>query len=291
MKFEGFPKLWTLKLTPSPEFLFSSYRRFYQDEKHVTRICQEYVLLFMIERTLHFTENSSDITLEAGEWYIQVPGLLQEGRIGSPAPFYYYIHFHATGHQCGNSGMPGAGSPPEAPGMENWLVLPLRGRFDLKLYMPLFDQLEDLKRKRPEDMLGRQAVFLLLLHRLVSTTCLPTSRTKLLADQVVNYLIKNYNNHITGKELTKIFHYSEDYLARIMKRHYHITPWQYIQQLRISKAKELLSNTDQTQAAIADEIGYRDISLFYKAFRKHTGTAPGVWRQRSRGMHESKSLP
>jgi AraC-like DNA-binding protein len=70
-----------------------------------------------------------------------------------------------------------------------------------------------------------------------------------------------------------------------MKRYSGITPYQYIQQIRIEKAKELLANTDYKLSFIAKEVGYHDLTVFYKAFRKTAGIAPGKWRLRNRRLH------
>ena len=61
-----------------PYCTLNSYRYFSPQEKHVTRICREYVLLFMLKNELYFTEDNRDIVLKKGEWYIQVPGLKQD---------------------------------------------------------------------------------------------------------------------------------------------------------------------------------------------------------------------
>ena len=82
-----------LSLEPFPVVTISHYRRFRPDERHVTRISREYVLIFMLEGTLHFSEEGVPVSVTAGEWYLQVPGLLQSASRGSPAPVYYFVHF------------------------------------------------------------------------------------------------------------------------------------------------------------------------------------------------------
>ena len=71
----------------------NSYRVFHENEKHVTRISNEHVLIFMLENDLYFTENEKEVNLCPGEFYIQRAKLKQEGIYPSPSTRYYFIHF------------------------------------------------------------------------------------------------------------------------------------------------------------------------------------------------------
>jgi transcriptional regulator GlxA family with amidase domain len=70
----------------------------------------------------------------------------------------------------------------------------------------------------------------------------------------------------------------------LLKTHYGVTPGQWIQACRIKRAQQLLEHSDVSLAQIAAETGYQDPTVFYKAFRKLTGEAPGRWRRRKRGL-------
>lgn len=57
-----------------------------------------------------------------------------------------------------------------------------------------------------------------------------------------------------------------------------LPPGKYIEKLRISKAKELLSNTNLTINEISGRIGYNDPFYFSKVFKKSTNTTPTSFR-------------
>lgn len=274
--FKVLPDAFMLEIPPWPEFLGGNYRYFKCDEKHVTRICKDFVLIFMFERTLNFTEDDHDISLNPGEWYIQVPGLKQEGKTSSPAPVYYYIHFNSIGYPCRID--------------DNKLIsnkqiyFPVRGKFELQQFKPLLDQLDYISKRKPFNIIRTHAVFLNILDKLSSLTMPSTSETGELAIQIMDYIAKNFNKPLTWSQLSKNFNYSADYLARIMKKHYRMTPGKYIQEVRINRAKELLANTDYTISTISREVGYSDVSLLYKAFKNQEGIAPGIWRTNHRGF-------
>lgn len=263
-------------IPPWPECTTGSYRFFEDGEKHITRVCDYFVLIIMLENTLYFTENDLDISVSAGEWYIQVPGLKQEGKIGSPAPVYYYLHFNASGVLQDNS-LDTISSDWDSSSFK----IPVRGNFDLRYLKPFLDQLDTLLKSRAYDILGKEALFLTIMKHLATSN--PQSEgLRGFIDKVMEYLALNYNKPLVCSGLSEKFHFTSDYITRKMKQYTGTTPWQYIQQIRLDRAKELLNSTDYTLASIANLVGYSDLSLFYKAFKKSTGTAPGEWRKQQR---------
>ena len=264
------------------------------DEKHITRVCTDFVLIFMFERSLCFTEAGTDIEVARGEWYLQVPGLKQEGRVGSPAPEYYYIHFRASGRpfeersteipevlpECGLAGLD------EQSGLKQ-IILPTRGKFNSQKFTPLFDRLECLKKDRISPFIEQEATFLAILGELQSAASdLPETKMKELASRAMEFLWTNYNKPFICSDLSMELNYSIDYIARIMRRLYGITPLQYVHKIRIEHACELLADTDYTLDVIARKLGYSDASLFYKSFRKQLGMSPGAWRLKSRRLQD-----
>lgn len=59
-----------------------------------------------------------------------------------------------------------------------------------------------------------------------------------------------------------------------------VRPTEYLQQVRIMKARDALELTGRSADRIAWEVGYTDPSAFRKIFRKITGVTPGQYRQR-----------
>ncbi len=70
-----------------------------------------------------------------------------------------------------------------------------------------------------------------------------------------------------------------------------LRPTEYIQQVRIAKAREALELTRQPVEQVAWQVGYRDPSAFRKLFQRVTGLAPAEYRRRFgvalRSEHES----
>ena len=60
----------------------------------------------------------------------------------------------------------------------------------------------------------------------------------------------------------------------VFKDYTGMTPKEYINNIRISRAKELLVNTDMTMSEIAERTGFYDQNYFSRMFKKHTGSCP-----------------
>ncbi len=82
-------------------------------------------------------------------------------------------------------------------------------------------------------------------------------------------------------ELAASLDVSYDGFRHAFKKHTGMAPHQYLLQLRIHRARELLYGTDLTVRRIAALLGFKDPYYFSRAFRKMTGRSPNRWRTES----------
>ena len=68
--------------------------------------------------------------------------------------------------------------------------------------------------------------------------------------------------------------------ARRFKKATGDTPLEYLQYLRISKARSLLESSDRSVEAIMTTTGYEDMSSFRKLFKRTTGLSPAAYRKK-----------
>ena len=96
--------------------------------------------------------------------------------------------------------------------------------------------------------------------------------------KIIEYMDKNISEKITIEEIAKKSHYNivtiERYFKEIMKQ----SPLQYLQYLRIEKAKELLSYTKLSLVDISLQCGFFDSSHFIKYFTKTQKMLPSQYR-------------
>ena len=54
----------------------------------------------------------------------------------------------------------------------------------------------------------------------------------------------------------------------------------YLNELRISKARQLLSDGTSQISRVAEQCGFHDIYYFSRVFKKYTGTTPGAFSRK-----------
>lgn len=99
-------------------------------------------------------------------------------------------------------------------------------------------------------------------------------------EEVTNY-IKERSADITIKDLVNRFHFNEDYYNRLLKDKTGLTYSEYVQNIRLMQAGNLLRTTTMTIDAIANEVGYRNKGYFYKIFIKRFGMTPSKYRKQA----------
>jgi AraC-like DNA-binding protein len=78
-------------------------------------------------------------------------------------------------------------------------------------------------------------------------------------------------------ELGRMVGCSPSYLSRTFSGETGMTVSQFIRQVRIEKAAELLQGGRKNVTEVATEVGYSSLSHFSKAFREVTGCCPGLY--------------
>ncbi|MEC0121801.1 bifunctional transcriptional activator/DNA repair enzyme AdaA [Paenibacillus apiarius] len=97
--------------------------------------------------------------------------------------------------------------------------------------------------------------------------------------QITQYIDTNYSETLTLEALADVCHGSPYHLHRTFKRIKGITPVEYIQRTRISKAIEYLTTSDKAIAEIALRVGIPNTAYFITLFKKRTGHTPTDYRQ------------
>lgn len=97
---------------------------------------------------------------------------------------------------------------------------------------------------------------------------------------VKEYLDQHYSEKLTLDNLAETFFINKFYLTRVFKEQFGITINNYVLQVRITHAKQLLRFTDLSIEKIGQECGMNDANYFTRIFKKIEGTTPGEYRRR-----------
>ena len=106
------------------------------------------------------------------------------------------------------------------------------------------------------------------------------------------YLETHYSDpNLMLQSVAKEVHLSQSHLSTIFAQETGMTFTQYLNSLRIGKARELLETTELRSFQIAEAVGYNDAHYFSYMFKKNTGMTPGEYRRDSRESKENEPGP
>ena len=88
----------------------------------------------------------------------------------------------------------------------------------------------------------------------------------------------NYNSPITISEYARQNNISDCWFTRLFKKRMGFTPQNYLINIRINKAKELLISSAYNVAEIAEIVGYQNPLYFSRLFKKYTSYSPTEYR-------------
>jgi AraC-like DNA-binding protein len=96
------------------------------------------------------------------------------------------------------------------------------------------------------------------------------------------YIDKHFSDNINLDKIARKAFVSKFHFIRVFKKYYGRTPNQYLQQVRIEKAKKLLQKGNSIEE-VCNAIGFVSKTTFISLFKKMTGKTPFVFQnQRNR---------
>ncbi|MDF2722316.1 MAG: transcriptional regulator raffinose operon [Paenibacillus sp.] len=146
--------------------------------------------------------------------------------------------------------------------------------------LPLHDLFWELEVQSKAANAKNRFHILSLLYQMLSHAIIPDDRRQLsprgeLLRPAIEYLEHNYDNpKLNNGILSRKSCVSEVYFRMLFKEEYGISPKQYVQKIRIDKAKELLRSEYFTVTQVSEMVGYSSIFTFSKAFKALAGCTP-----------------
>ena len=101
-----------------------------------------------------------------------------------------------------------------------------------------------------------------------------------LVGKVDDCIKAHYKEDLTLQYISNALFMNNSYISRAYKKITGITVTEAIAIYRVSKAKELLANTNKKIYEIAQEVGFNDAAYFTNVFYKYTHISPSDYRQR-----------
>lgn len=92
------------------------------------------------------------------------------------------------------------------------------------------------------------------------------------------YIDHHYFEEIKISMFSDKYFLSREYLMKLFKQQFGFGIHEYVQKVRMDKAKELLSDPNLKIQDISEMLGYKDKNYFSKAFRNYYSVSPSEFR-------------
>lgn len=109
-----------------------------------------------------------------------------------------------------------------------------------------------------------------------------TQESRKVLDRVDAYVQKNYMEKMSLKSLGELFYVNNVYLGQLYKKKYGMSFRDYLNNLRMEKAEELLLGTNLRIYAIAEAVGFGKAEYFINKFVQLHNMTPNQYRIRNR---------
>lgn len=147
--------------------------------------------------------------------------------------------------------------------------------------------IRELSASRP-DSPGRCALafqdMLILFQRITNRVpvAAPVTRQAQVAESAARYFLDNLDHPLDIAHVARYYGLCPAYFSTIFRRHHRVSPRQFVQQSRITRARDLLKHTSRSVKEIAATCGYTDSAHFCRHFRLATGSRPSACRSQPR---------
>lgn len=98
-------------------------------------------------------------------------------------------------------------------------------------------------------------------------------------DKAKDFIAKHYHKDISLDDVSKEVNISPYYFSKLFKEETGENFIEYLTNVRMKKAKELLTNTDMSMKEICCNIGYSDPNYFSRIFKKNIGVSPTEYKE------------
>ncbi|WML33963.1 response regulator [Clostridium sp. OS1-26] len=103
--------------------------------------------------------------------------------------------------------------------------------------------------------------------------------SKFLVDRAKEYIEERFqDSELNINTICNYLHISQAYFSYIFKKDTQTTFVSYLTQIRMTKAKELLRNTNMKTFVIAEKVGFSEPNYFSYCFKKNLGKSPSEYR-------------
>ena len=225
---------------------------------------------FLTEGSFSITIGDTEYTAQPGDWFFIPAGTMHSySNIPGVEMKKYWMHFDLY---------------PSANLLSSLQVVHKVNAAGNAKVMALFAEFARL-RKSP-DLSDRLRVKAIILNLLAEYICLADRNTQVSGEErdedmrnVLAYIQENFRRNLTTEELAGVCHMHPTHFIRAFKLRMAQTPHQYISDVRMEYARQLLDRSDKSIIEIAEDAGFYDLAHFSRTFKQYYSMTPSQYRK------------
>ncbi len=128
---------------------------------------------------------------------------------------------------------------------------------------------------------------IMLLRELLNRAATDISTSRHLIVGIKDYISRNFGGGISVESIANAFSMNASYLGRVFKEETGEKLVDYLFNIRMQKAKEMLASGKYTVKETAYSVGYNQIKYFGAIFKQHTGQTPSQY-MKSQQLHQDE---
>ena len=234
----------------------------------------DYQLLFIASGKTHFYIGGKDQVVTAGHMVLFQPKEEQHYEyFGEDKPEVYWVHFtgSAVKEILRSYDIP----------LDEHIFFSGTPAAYIQLFKNMIEEFQTCRVGYKEMLeMNLRQLFMMIQRTRLEKPPIVTTAVQLEMDYARQYFHDHYNEPINIEEYALSRHTSISLFMRNFKKVFGVSPKQYILNIRMNNAQNLLESTDYTVAEIAAIVGYDNSLYFSRIYHKQKGQAPSDYRKR-----------
>jgi two-component system, response regulator YesN len=118
-----------------------------------------------------------------------------------------------------------------------------------------------------------------VFYKVLNDIRLPRQKLSSDISNIKNFIDQHYMYPISLDDVSDAFFLSKEHVSRLFRKTYNESVTQYILKKKMESAADLIQTSQLSYREIAYQLGFEDISYFYKQFKRIYNCTPGEYKE------------
>lgn len=253
----------TLNSQKNIEYVSSGLFRSNGEWCHPERIIDTYEVIFVVKGEVYISEGEEAYHLSENEILLLAPSVSHKGIRNTEGVSFYWMHFKSS----------------DAPSFKNIKIS------DSSLLKTMFSSLMHITNTDGYSRDSRDLICALIVEEVLFCSRQREECSSVLVSELREYIRLNIGRGVSVGSVSSHFGYHPNYLGQLFLKITGVGMKEYIAEVKIKKASELLATTLCSVKEISSMLGFHSENHFIKFFKYHTLTTPSKYRSAYANTH------